>query len=75
MIKKPEITPDFTVEDIRKIREYNYELTKDMTVEDRIAFYRNKSNRFMTRLNEKKRLTTHSNESTVAQTHKPYKSG
>ena len=25
------ISPDFTIDDIHKIREYHYELTKDMT--------------------------------------------
>ena len=29
------ISPDFTVEDIHKIREQNYEKTKDMTVAER----------------------------------------
>ncbi len=31
MITKPVISPNFTIEDIYKIREYHYELTKDMT--------------------------------------------
>lgn len=30
-MEKPVISPDFTIEDIHKIREYHYELTKDMT--------------------------------------------
>lgn len=34
------ISPDFTVEDIHKVREYNYEKTKDMTSEERRAYYR-----------------------------------
>lgn len=34
------ISPAFTVEDIHKVREYHYELTKDMTVEERRAFYK-----------------------------------
>jgi len=28
------ISPDFTIEDIHKIREYNYERRKDMTFEE-----------------------------------------
>ena len=34
------ISPDLTIEDIHKIREYHYELTKDMSREERRAFYR-----------------------------------
>lgn len=33
------ISPDFTVEDIHKIREYNYEMTKNMTVDERDLYY------------------------------------
>ncbi len=31
------ISPDFTVEDIHRIREQNYERTKDMTVAEKVA--------------------------------------
>jgi uncharacterized protein (UPF0305 family) len=37
MIKKPKISPDFTVEDIRKVREYLYEKTKHLTFNERMA--------------------------------------
>ena len=33
------ISPDFTIEDIHKIREQNYERTKDMTVAEKVAYY------------------------------------
>jgi len=36
-IPKPEISPDFTVKDIHRIREWNYERLKDSTVEERLA--------------------------------------
>ena len=39
VIAKPVISPDFTIEDIQKIREYHYELTRDMTTQERINFY------------------------------------
>lgn len=39
MIEKPKISPDFTIEDIHRIREYNYEITKDMTMEEKLAYY------------------------------------
>jgi hypothetical protein len=34
------ISPDFTIEDIHKIREYNYEITKDMTANERRNYYK-----------------------------------
>ena len=34
-----EISPDFTIEDIHRIREYNYEATKHMTVEEKLLYY------------------------------------
>jgi hypothetical protein len=34
-----DISPGFTLEDIRKVRDYNYEMTKDMTREERSAYY------------------------------------
>lgn len=39
MIAKPIISPDFTVDDIHKIGEYHYEITKDMMTLERINFY------------------------------------
>ena len=35
------ISPNFTIEDIHKIREQNYERTKDMTVAEKVAYYNN----------------------------------
>jgi hypothetical protein len=32
----PAISPDFTIDDIHKIREWNYERLKDATVKERI---------------------------------------
>jgi hypothetical protein len=34
-IPKPIISPNFTIDDIHKIRELNYECQKDMTPEER----------------------------------------
>ena len=36
-IPKPDISPDFTVDDIHKIREWHYERLKEATIEERIA--------------------------------------
>ena len=33
------ISPDFTIEDIHKIREYNYTITKDMTPQESRDYY------------------------------------
>ena len=51
---KPIISPDFTIEDIHKIREYHYELTKDMPFEDRATFYRDGLSEFQKYLAERK---------------------
>ena len=40
-MEKPILSPDFTIEDIHKIREQNYERTKDMTVAEKVAYYNN----------------------------------
>ena len=39
MVTKPIISPNFTIEDIHKIREYNCEVTKNMSIEEKIAYY------------------------------------
>jgi hypothetical protein len=35
-IQKPQLSPQFTIEDIHKIREWNYERLKDATIQERI---------------------------------------
>jgi len=39
MEPKLEISSDFTIEDIHKIREYNYEKTKNMTTQEFCDYY------------------------------------
>ncbi len=39
MVYKLEISPDFTVEDIHRIRERNYEATRHMTIEEKLHYY------------------------------------
>ena len=34
-----EISPNFTISDIHKIREFHYEMTKNLTIEDRRKYY------------------------------------
>ena len=36
---KPNISPNFTIDDIHKVPEYNYEMTKNMTSEERTSYY------------------------------------
>ena len=38
-MKPLDISPDFTIEDIHKIREYNYEMTKNMTKQEKKDYY------------------------------------
>lgn len=38
-MKTLEISPNFTIEDIHKIREKNYEITKNMTEQERRDYY------------------------------------
>ena len=46
-IPKPEISPNFTIEDIHKIREWNYERRKGMTTEEAWADIRKGAERFL----------------------------
>ena len=55
MMKKLEISADFTIEDIHKIREYNYEVTKDMAFEEQRAYYKKGSDEMMRRIEEIRR--------------------
>ncbi|MDR3331240.1 MAG: hypothetical protein LBT08_01300 [Synergistaceae bacterium] len=36
-IPEPTISPEFTIDDIHRIREWNYECQKDMTPGERVA--------------------------------------
>lgn len=38
---RPILSPDFTIEDIHKLREYNYYQTKEMNPQERIDYYNN----------------------------------
>ena len=52
MIAEPIISPDFTIEDIHKLREYNYYVTKDMTSQERIDYYNQKGRAFLKEIEE-----------------------
>lgn len=48
------ISSDFTIEDIHKIREYHYEITKDMTTQEKINFYNEGGRAFLKEMEERK---------------------
>lgn len=54
MVAMPEISPDFTIDDIHKIREYHYELTKDMSRQEKMDFYNNGAREFLKEMQERK---------------------
>ena len=39
IVNRPVLSPDFTIEDIHKLREYNYYQTKDMSRQESIDYY------------------------------------
>lgn len=54
MIAKPVISPDFTIEDIHKLREYNYYLTKDMSPQERQDYYNKRGMEVHRQIQERK---------------------
>lgn len=53
-MEKPILSPDFTIEDIHKLREYNYELTKNMTDKERMDYYNNRGREVQRKLEQLK---------------------
>jgi len=51
-IPKPDISPNFTIEDIHRIREWNYERTKDATPEEYDALLKKESGEGLRRMAE-----------------------
>ena len=45
--KELKISKDFTVDDIHKVREYNYEKTKDMSIKERSDYYKKQADDFL----------------------------
>ena len=46
-MEKPILSPNFTIEDIHKLREYNYEMTKDMQPQERRNYYNERGRAFL----------------------------
>lgn len=55
-VPKPYISPAFTIEDIHKLREWNYERLKDATIEERIADSRRRAAKAKTHIKELQRF-------------------
>lgn len=53
-MEKPVLSPDFTIDDIHKLREYNYYITKDMTLQERMDYYNKKGRAFQQEIEESK---------------------
>ncbi len=53
-MEKPILSDDFTIEDIHKLREYNYEMTKELSREEKMDYYNNKGKEFLKELEEQK---------------------
>ena len=47
IMEKPILSPNFTIEDIHKLREYNYYRTKDMTPSERRNYYNERGRAFL----------------------------
>lgn len=54
IMEKPILSPNFTIEDIHKLREYNYYLTKDMTSQERRDHYNKRGMEVHRQIQERK---------------------
>ena len=53
-MNKPILSPEFTIEDIHKVREYNYHITKDMTPQERMDYYNDRGRAFQREIEERR---------------------
>lgn len=53
-MEKPILSPDFSIEDIHKLREYNYYLTKDMNPQERRNYYNERGMEVHRQIQERK---------------------
>lgn len=56
IMEKLILSPNFTIEDIHKLREYNYELTKNMTDQERMDYYNKRGREVQRKLEKMKAL-------------------
>ena len=53
-MEKPILSPNFTIDDIHKIREYHYEMTKNMTTEEWCAYFNKTAAKVLKEMAERK---------------------
>ena len=53
-MEKPVLSADFTIDDIHKLREYNYNMTKDMSIQDALAYYNSKGIAFQEKIEHRR---------------------
>ena len=51
-MEKPILSPNFTIEDIHKLREYNYEMAKHMSDKERMDYYNEADRAFQREIDE-----------------------
>ena len=51
-MEKPILSQNFTLEDIHRLREYNYEMTKNMTDQERMDYYNKAGRAFQREIDE-----------------------
>ena len=49
-VPEPQLSPNFTLDDIHKIRYWNHERFKDATIEERTEHYEKQANKVLERL-------------------------
>lgn len=57
-MNRPVLSSDFTIEDIHKLREYNYYQTKDMSLQERIDYYNSRGMEVHNTIQQRKLLKT-----------------
>ena len=58
IMNKPILSSSFTIDDIHKLREYNYYQTKDMTLQERIDYYNSRGLEVHKKIQERKSKKT-----------------
>ena len=62
-LEKPILSPDFTIEDIHKLREYNYYVTRNMTVHEQMEYYNAVGRAFQKEIEEERMRRKQESES------------
>ena len=49
-MEKPVLSQNFTIDDIHRLREYNYNMTKDMSMQEALDYYNKKGMLFQEKI-------------------------